>query len=115
METILKCGKETLNIDHKDRTGATPLHDTCNHGSFRMGELLVERNAAIQAVDNSGATPLHYLVAFPLPNNSVISQFRKLFLLFIENGYAINSQDNSGNSLLHCVRTLHVALLYGKH
>ncbi len=46
----------------RDRSGNTPLHIACNVGMRPMVQFLVERGAAVNAVNNERKTPLHLLV-----------------------------------------------------
>ena len=112
IEYILKKGKDILDIDVKDNKGITALHDACREGKFKIAELLIENNASVMVIDETGGTPLHYLVTVPLSDNALTMQFRKLLLMCLERGYAINSQDNKGNTILHYVSKTFITLFY---
>jgi ankyrin repeat protein len=45
------------NVNHTTEHGKTPLHDAVEHGEFGLVQLLVERNARVNMV-NDGYTPL---------------------------------------------------------
>jgi len=48
------------DVNSRDRSGATPLHEATRRGYKEIVELLIENNAEINAVDNEGMTPLDY-------------------------------------------------------
>lgn len=51
------------SIDSRDSDGQTPLFKALALGQILLAEVLVERGAGLEVVDNSGCTPLGYAVA----------------------------------------------------
>ncbi len=43
-----------------DGTGLTPLHQAALHGAQRAAQCLVTAGCPVNAIDELGATPLHY-------------------------------------------------------
>jgi hypothetical protein len=53
-ELLIKRG---ANVNAKDSTGKTPLHDVAYDGSLSVLKLLIENGADVNAQDNKGRTP----------------------------------------------------------
>lgn len=60
LDNLIKCLESGVPADLKDSEGRTPLHWAVDRGHLNIAELLVSRNAEVNAKDNEGQTPLHY-------------------------------------------------------
>jgi len=81
------------NIKQKDKkTGLTLLHKAAAKGHFDICKLLIEKNAEINAIDNSERTPLH-LASF----NGHLG----IVELLIKNGADLLKRDRNGGTCLH--------------
>jgi ankyrin repeat protein len=90
---------EGINIDIRNQQNMTPLHAAAEGGSKQVIELLLNRGADVNAVDNSGQTPLHIVL---IMNEHGLEEIVKL--LFAR-GADINAQSDSGTPLHNAVGT----------
>ncbi|CAN1250832.1 Acyl-CoA-binding domain-containing protein 2 [Linum perenne] len=75
-----------INIDSE---GRTPLHWAVDRGHRNIVELLVERNADVNAKDNEGQTALHY---------AVVCEREGIAELLVKQNANIDEKDNDGMS-----------------
>ena len=80
-----------ININAKNKSGATALHYASSMGGLDTIKLLFERNANINAKDNNGDTPIHYAT-----KAGQIESFK----ILIEKGADVNAKDSNGNTPL---------------
>lgn len=78
--------------DLAEDNGGTALHWAAVNGHIAIAELLLERGAPLEAVDNEGATPLH---------RAARNNHRVLVTRIIENGANINVANLVGHTPLH--------------
>jgi ankyrin repeat protein len=64
LQTAIMSG---VDINEKDRFGATPLHYAIAEKSLEAISLLLKHGADVTAQDGDGKTPLHYAVEHNLP------------------------------------------------
>ena len=86
---------------------ASPLHSAAYYGDLQMVQVLLEHKADIEAQDDSGETPLHYL-SRDMGGGRQISQLHKVSRLLLEHGADINARDDDLST------PLHIAAEYGK-
>lgn len=107
MFKLLIDGGADVNV--ATETGQTPLHLLVRPGDmeegWEMGDLLEEkvdmliaRQADIDARDNDGDNPLHAAFKFGDGNNAI-----DVYALLIRHGANVNAQDRNGSTLLHLV------------
>jgi ankyrin repeat protein len=53
---------EGVNLNEKDRFGATALHSAIAYKNLEVIALLLEHGAEVTAQDKDGSTPLHYAI-----------------------------------------------------
>jgi ankyrin repeat protein len=95
-----------VNANVEDKLGRKPLHQVAGSYSYRdddashfdIAQLLMERDADVNAQDKSHVTPLH-LASYQLKP--------KLVLLFLNRGANANAVDNQGWTPLHRVSAIH--------
>lgn len=80
-------------IDHKNWQGHSALQYACSKGKKEIVELLLERNADLNIVDNRGDTCLHRMAS--LGRDDILSLFLKRPELKV-----INAQNSEGNTAL---------------
>ena len=56
----------TVSVDHKDKSGLTPLHVACASGQAESVALLLKHGADIHALGPQDMTALHFCAQFPL-------------------------------------------------
>ncbi|KAL2556355.1 Acyl-CoA-binding domain-containing protein 2 [Forsythia ovata] len=61
-EKLLKYIESGVPADLRDSEGRTPLHWAVDRGHMNITELLLNKNADVNAKDDEGQTPLHYAV-----------------------------------------------------
>ena len=76
--------------------GFTPLHIAAMHGYHRVAELLVGKNADVNAGDCSGSTPLHIASCHGM---------EALVTLLVKNGAEINRKSYNSSTPLHSAAT----------
>ena len=90
--------------NQRDCNGWTAMHFCCSSGkqtTFDICKLLVKLGkASVDALTNTGATPLHYLVRKEQANSS-LQEFEENIKFLIDNGTDINSQSIHGETPLH--------------
>ena len=62
----------TIDIDHIDKYGQTPLFHACIHGKPEIVECLLSQNADVNKTDNRGNTPLLSALNASEPNREII-------------------------------------------
>lgn len=50
---------EDFNVNTKNKTGSTPLHEAARRGNKKIMKLLLREKAGVDSQDNDGNTPLH--------------------------------------------------------
>ena len=81
-----------INVNVKDVSGSTPLHDAAENGHVEIARLLLENGADVNAKINNGNTPLHYAAIFGHVD---------ILHLLVENGADLEAQDHTGWRALH--------------
>ena len=76
-----------IDVDAKNKDGATALHIASLLGQYEIAELLIQRGADVNIKGNDGATALHAAV--------FLGQYREAKLL-LENGVNANTRKNDG-------------------
>lgn len=99
VESILKKMPELVDV--KDDRGATPLHLAAKYIKKQMIELLISKDADVNAKDITGETPLHYATFSTLKNK------KEMVELLISKGADPNAKNDRGRTVL--MR----AILYG--
>ena len=96
---LLEMGSDANQRDHN---GWTALHSCCKGNSTNFVEitriLIVDGKAQVDALTNSGGTPLHYYVQGDCNNTQL---FEDTIQLMITHGADINSQSKYGETPLH--------------
>ena len=97
---------------------AGPLHSAACFGDLQIVQILLEHKADVDAQDDYGQTPLHFM-----PGNMggvrQISQLHKVSRLLLEHGADVNARSNNLSTPLHIaaqngrVEVVHVLLEYG--
>ena len=100
METIIELIENGANVNTRSDEGQTLLHHV-NDSDF--AEYLISKNAYIDAFDNEGRTPLHYLVR-EAGNYEIVK-------LLVENNANLNVFDDKGKSLLHVCQDINIVKL----
>jgi len=83
-----------VDVNVKDRIGATPLHRAVQTGHADVAGLLLENQADINALDNSRASPLFFAVGAESNSEEVVE-------CLIQYGADIHIADESGWTALH--------------
>jgi hypothetical protein len=79
--------------DVKDSVyGNSLLHQSCINGDMAMTQLLLSKGCDMEALNESGASPLHVAMMY---------YHRELTQFLIENNADVNARDNNGLSPLH--------------
>lgn len=90
------------DVNKRDSNGWTTLHSCCKGGSPSYVEitriLIVDGKAQVDALTNSGSTPLHYYVQGECLDRQL---FEDTLNLMIQKGADLNSQSKYGESPLH--------------
>jgi hypothetical protein len=85
-----------INVNVKDVSGATPLHEAARNGHIEISRLLLQNGAEVNVKSNDGnggQTPLHYAAS---------QGHVDILHLLVENGADLEAQDNNGWRALHC-------------
>ena len=100
---------QNLDLNEQDEQGMTPLHYACKMNLHRAVTMLCQiPQVRIDIPDNQGKTPLHYIgseltldyLLFKFCADQKDKEKQKEF---------INTQDNDGNTPLHCAKTKDIA------
>jgi ankyrin repeat protein len=76
-------------VNARDEYGFTPLHGVAGEDQLEMGEYLIQCGANVQAVNDSGVTPLH-LAAYP-----------DMVKMLVRHGADIEAREGGGGTPLH--------------
>jgi ankyrin repeat protein len=91
-----------ININHADRYGNTFLHQA---GYFKFATIikyLIDHGADVNAVNDMGQTPLHYLQrSEPVWNYSEETDIVAIAKCLINHGIDVNAIDDYGDTCLH--------------
>ena len=98
------------NVNARDKSGATPLHQAALKGNLGFAALLLQHGADVNARDGDGATPLH---------NAALSGHREVAELLLDKGADREARDteSGGTPLYHAAawgRTAVVELLIAR-
>ena len=98
------------NVDARDKSGATPLHQAALKGNLAFATLLLQHGADVNARDGDGATPLH---------NAALSGHREVAALLLDKGADREARDSESGAtpLYHAAawgRTALVELLIAR-
>src|SRR5207248_2215521 len=88
------------NVNGTDRNKWTPLHCAASSGQLQIIEILLDQGASPTALNNEGATALHYMVRFNVPKPDK-PLFRRSLLLMLEKKVDVNGQNLHGETPLH--------------
>jgi cytohesin len=77
------------NVDARDKSGATPLHQAALKGNLAFATLLLQHGADVNARDGDGATPLH---------NAALSGRRELAALLLDKGADREARDSESGA-----------------
>ncbi|CAA2940315.1 acyl- -binding domain-containing 1-like [Olea europaea subsp. europaea] len=88
-EKLLKCIESGVPADLRDSEGRTPLHWAVDRGHMNITELLLKKNADVNAKDDEGQTPLHY---------AVVCERAAIAELLVKNNADTKIKDNDGDS-----------------
>ncbi len=80
------------DLNTKDNSGKTPLHEAASSGNQEIVELFVVKGADIQARDSDNRTPLH---------EAAYNGNQEIVKLFVVKGTDIQARDNSNRTPLH--------------
>src|ERR1035438_8948319 len=72
------------NVDARDKSGATPLHQAALKGNLAFATLLLQHGADVNARDRDGATPLH---------NAALSGGSEMAALLLDKGATVNARE----------------------
>jgi cytohesin len=72
------------NVNARDKSGATPLHQAALKGNLAFVTLLLQHGADVNARDGDGATPLH---------NAALSGHREVAALLLDKGADREARD----------------------
>ncbi|KAK8946024.1 Acyl-CoA-binding domain-containing protein 1 [Platanthera guangdongensis] len=78
-----------LSTPHVDSEGRTPLHWAVDRGHLKVTEILLSRNADVNAKDNEGQTSLHY---------AAVCERHDFAELLVRHGADPGLRDEDGNS-----------------
>jgi ankyrin repeat protein len=81
------------DTEQRDEDGCTAMHKACSQGNVEVVKYLLEMDARADAIDFSGAQPLHYA--------SLFGQKGAVGVLLNERIVNINAIDSQGWSALH--------------
>ena len=91
IEQVSSLIAEGVDVDARNRAGATPLHQAAKWGQSAVIQLLLAKGASIDARDTSGYTPLHYAVG---------RGQEEAMELLISKGAYIDATSKDGNALV---------------
>ena len=77
------------NVDARDKSGATPLHQAALKGNLAFATLLLQHGADVNARDGDGATPLH---------NAALSGRREVAVLLLDKGADREARDSESGA-----------------
>src|ERR1017187_725486 len=72
------------NVDARDKSGATPLHQAALKGNLAFATLLLQHGADVNARDRDGATPLH---------NAALNGGSELAALLLDKGANVDARE----------------------
>jgi hypothetical protein len=81
-----------INVNLKDISGDTPLHDAAYYGHIEITRLLLQNGAYVNVRNNHGWTPLHY---------AAFQGHVDILHFLVENGADLEAQNDHGWSALH--------------
>ena len=81
------------DVHSPNARGKTPLHLTSESLQCEKAEMLLQKGAQVNAMDNEGCTPLHVAI-----RDSYSPTF---WQVLIERGADVNAADKKGNTVLH--------------
>ncbi|RKL35782.1 hypothetical protein BFJ72_g8482 [Fusarium proliferatum] len=98
IETCLRRGGRTLNIDQIDHSGRSALHYASRLGNFKSCQALIQGGASLTLQDRLGRTAVQ---------DAADAGFKECLLLLLKSGRADPSQrDIDGRNLAHWAATL---------
>jgi len=95
-------------VNAKDGDGWTPLHSSCQSGNLQVSLLLLKNGANVLSPTRDFTLPACYLVRHSFTDNSHTELQIKILEMMIDSGVSVNSQNSTGNSLLHHAAVLEV-------
>ena len=85
--------QRSADVHSRNARGKTPLHLTAETLQYEKAEMLLQKGALVNAMDNEGFTPLHVAVRGHCPPT--------FCQVLIERGADVNAADKKGNTVLH--------------
>ena len=99
-----------VDLNARDRIGATPLHWAASYGHIKIVRFLLDHHADANAPNNEGYTPLH---------EAALEGHPEVAALLIERGANVDARNCAGNTPLHTValteyvRTAEILMIHG--
>ena len=97
--------KRPCDVDASDKFGTTALHIAAYLPSCKVTQMLIERAAAINCLDNKGRTPLHYAMRdVEFDRHDAQESLGDVFhcvRLLLDHGASADAQNNDGSTPLH--------------
>jgi ankyrin repeat protein len=100
-------------------TRSTPLHLACENGNHAVAQLLLDRNADVDAQDMWSSTPLHHALYRMQYEHTRAESFKAIVAVLVKSNANVNVQNNKGQTPLHVACQVGdqdvVELLLGRH
>lgn len=91
------------NVNYTDTNGQNLVFDLVKYDSFDILDILVEYGINLNCVDNSGKTPLMYLVedGLKIEDRTLKAYFVKRLQNFLKYRVSLDFQDKDGKTVIH--------------
>jgi ankyrin repeat protein len=84
-----------------DDNRSTPLHLACENGYHTVAQLLLDRNANVDAQDILSSTPLHQVLYQMLYKHTRVESFKAVVAVLVKYNASVNVQNDEGQTPLH--------------